>query len=99
MKRIHVNVLALTATAILLNACHMKSASTEVPGRPGSIGIIGDTADVTTPVKGGVALIGGGGNVDGAFQWMMDRSGGGDVVVLTASGNGSYTTTSILSAK
>jgi len=90
MKRIDINLFALTAMAILLNACHMKSEPTSIPGRPGSIGIIGDTADVTTPVKGGVALIGGGGNVDGAFQWMIDRSGGGDVVVLTASGNGSY---------
>lgn len=90
MKRIGINLFTLTATAILLNACHTKSVPTDIPGRPGSIGIIGDTADVTTPVKGGVALIGGGGNVDGAFQWMIDRSGGGDVVVLTASGNGGY---------
>jgi cyanophycinase-like exopeptidase len=74
-----------------LNACYMHSPKLPtVAGRPASIGVIGDTADVTTPVKGGVALIGGGGNVDGAFQWMMERSGGGDVVVLTASGNGGY---------
>ncbi|CAL1520143.1 hypothetical protein MMC2321_03899 [Chitinophaga sp. MM2321] len=58
--------------------------------RPASIGIIGDTADVETPVKGGVALIGGGGNVNGAFQWMLERSGGGDVVILTASNSAGY---------
>lgn len=81
----------LTATAICSTACTMRNPQLPtVPGRPASIGYIGDTADVTTPVKGGVALIGGGGNVNGAFQWMIDRSGGGDVVVLTASGNGGY---------
>lgn len=81
----------LTVTAICLNACNNNEhAAKEIPGRPASIGIVGDTADVTTPVKGGVALIGGGGNVDGAFQWMLERSGGGDVVVLTASNNSSY---------
>ncbi|KAA2240729.1 cyanophycinase [Chitinophaga agrisoli] len=60
------------------------------PSRPASIGIIGDTADVQTTTHGGVALIGGGGNVDGAFRWMIGRSGGGNVVVLTASGTSDY---------
>lgn len=46
--------------------------------------LTGDPADVTTKTKGGVALVGGGGNVDGAFKWMIDRSGGGDVVVIRA---------------
>lgn len=88
MKR---TITVLTAAAICFTACNMRNHELPtVPGRPASIGIIGDTADVTTPVKGGVALIGGGGNVNGAFQWMIDRSGGGDVVVLTASGNGDY---------
>ncbi|SEW55007.1 cyanophycinase [Chitinophaga arvensicola] len=90
MIRIGMNWFALTATAICMSACTMKSAPPAIPGRPASMGFIGDTADVTTPVKGGVVLIGGGGNVDGAFQWMIDRSGGGDVVVLTASGNSGY---------
>lgn len=81
----------ITVTAICFTACFQRAPKLPtIPGRPASIGIIGDTADVTTPVQGGVALIGGGGNVDGAFQWMISRSGGGDVVVLTASGNGSY---------
>ncbi|QJB40005.1 cyanophycinase [Chitinophaga oryzae] len=66
------------------------NASENISGRPASIGIVGDTADVVKPVTGGVALIGGGGNVDGAFKWMIARSGGGDVVVLTASNNGGY---------
>lgn len=61
-----------------------------IPGRPASIGIIGDTANVNTPVKAGMALIGGGRDVDTAFKWLIDRSGGGDVVIIRASGKDGY---------
>jgi len=60
------------------------------PGRPASIGIIGDTANVNTPVKAGLVMIGGGRDVDEAFKWMIDRSGGGDVVIIRASGKDGY---------
>ncbi|ASZ11225.1 cyanophycinase [Chitinophaga sp. MD30] len=52
--------------------------------RPASLGLLGDPADVKTPVKGGVALIGGGDQVDAIFKWLIARSGGGDVVVIRA---------------
>lgn len=55
-----------------------------------SMGIMGDVKNVETPTRSGVALIGGGGNVNSAFKWMIERSGGGDVVVITASGNNGY---------
>lgn len=58
--------------------------------RPGSIGYVGDTADVVTPVNGGLVLMGGGTDVDAAFEWMLQRSGGGDVVVIRASGTDAY---------
>ena len=61
--------------------------------RLASLGITGDTTDVTTPTRGGVALIGGGGDVEGAFKWMIDRSGGGNVVVIRASDNYLYNET------
>lgn len=60
--------------------------------RPGSIGIIGDTANVVKPVDGGMVLMGGGADVDAAFKWMIARSGGGDVVILRASGTDAYNT-------
>src|ERR1700744_2892174 len=63
------------------------------PNRIASIGFTGDTADVVVPTKGGVALIGGGGDVAGAFKWMIERSGGGNVVVLRASSNYLYNNT------
>jgi cyanophycinase len=55
-----------------------------------SMGILGDATDVETPTQGGVLLVGGGGPAPGAYEWMIARSGGGDVVVITASGNTSY---------
>ena len=44
--------------------------------RPGSIGILGDPADVQTTTKGGLVIMGGGADVDAAFQWMISRRGG-----------------------
>ncbi len=35
-------------------------------------------------------MVGGGKDVDAAFKWMMNRSGGGDVVVIRASGTDAY---------
>lgn len=64
-----------------------------------SLKLTGDPKDVITATKGGVALIGGGGNVDGAFKWMIDRSGGGDVVVIRASGDYLYNDDIIKSGK
>lgn len=58
--------------------------------RPGSIGITGDITDVQRPTRAGTVLIGGGGDVPGAFRWMIERSGGGNVVVIRASGNYLY---------
>ena len=58
--------------------------------RSASIGIVGDTADAQTTTKAGTVIMGGGTDVDAAFQWMMDRSGGGDVVVIRATGTNAY---------
>jgi cyanophycinase-like exopeptidase len=58
--------------------------------RPASLGIIGDTNDVKTNTKPGVVLMGGGKDVDAAFKWMIQKSGGGNVVVIRASGTNAY---------
>ncbi len=50
----------------------------------------GHEADVETAVKGGVVLMGGGKDVAEAFAWMMERSGGGDFLVLRAAGTPAY---------
>ncbi len=50
----------------------------------------GDTADVATPVFGGTVLMGGATENDNAMRWFLDRSGGGDILVLRASGADGY---------
>ncbi len=52
--------------------------------------ITGDSADVTTPTKGGIVLSGGAGEVDEAMRWFLQQSGGGDIVVIRASGEDGY---------
>lgn len=62
--------------------------------RPPSAGpaswIVGDTADVRPAVQPGLLLAGGSTDVDEAMRWLLRRSGGGDVVVLRASGADGY---------
>ena len=58
--------------------------------RPASIGIVGDSTDVQTTTKSGIVIMGGGTDVDAAFQWMINRSGGGDVVIIRATGTDAY---------
>jgi cyanophycinase len=60
------------------------------PKRPGSIGIVGDSSNVVKTVTGGMVLMGGGTDVDAAFKWMINKSGGGDVVILRATGTDAY---------
>lgn len=50
----------------------------------------GNPADAQTKTRPGAVLMGGGKDVDDAFRWMIDRSGGGDFLVLRASGKDGY---------
>src|SRR4051812_16660869 len=70
--------------------CQGALATDTTNHRPASLGIIGDTADVQAPTKAGVVMMGGGKDVDEAFKWMINCSGGGDVVVIRASGTSAY---------
>lgn len=61
-----------------------------VASTPGSLGVTGDTSDVQTTTTPGFVLMGGGTDVDAAITWMLQRSGGGDVVVIRAAGTNAY---------
>lgn len=50
----------------------------------------GDTADVVTLTTPGIVLMGGAGESDPAMVWMLERAGGGDILVLRASGEDGY---------
>lgn len=51
---------------------------------------IGDAADVVAPTTAGTVLMGGGPDVDEAFQWMCARSGNGDFLVIRTTGTDAY---------
>jgi cyanophycinase len=55
-----------------------------------NLGKVGSTTDVTPATTGGFVLMGGGTDVDAAIQWMIAKSGGGDVVVLRSTGTNAY---------
>lgn len=52
--------------------------------------VVGSQNDVVTTTTAGTALMGGGTDVDAAFQWMIGKSGGGDFVVIRATGTDAY---------
>jgi len=51
---------------------------------------VGSQTDVTTTTTAGTVLMGGGSDVDAAFQWMIGKSGGGDFVVIRTTGTDAY---------
>ena len=90
------NLLYIASGLLALAGCQTESpavapapvsAQTDATG---SLGISGDPADVTTTTAGGNVLMGGGPDVDAAIQWMIGKSGGGDFLVLRATGTNAY---------
>ena len=51
---------------------------------------VGNSNDVTTATTAGTVLMGGGTDVDAAFQWMCGRAGNGDFLVIRATGTDAY---------
>jgi cyanophycinase len=51
---------------------------------------VGNPNDVSTSTIAGTVLMGGGTDVDAAFQWMCQRSGNGDFLVIRATGTDAY---------
>jgi cyanophycinase len=52
--------------------------------------VLGNTTDVATKTRGGLQLEGGGTDQPDAFAWLVDHAGGGDIVVIRASGTDAY---------
>jgi cyanophycinase-like exopeptidase len=50
----------------------------------------GSPADVKPATKGGLQLEGGGTDIDDAFRWLISHAGGGDIVIIRASGADGY---------
>ncbi len=74
--------------AILLLACTF--AIPAFAAKQYSYFRVGNSNDVAPSTTPGTVLMGGGTDVDAAFQWMCQRSGNGDFLVIRATGTDAY---------
>jgi cyanophycinase-like exopeptidase len=51
---------------------------------------LGNPSDIETKAKFGIAMMGGGTDLDEAFRWLCNKGNGGDFLVLRASGDDDY---------
>src|SRR5699024_10645324 len=51
---------------------------------------VGNNVNIETDTEFGLVIMGGSTDVDTAIQWMIERSGGGEAVILRASGTDAY---------
>jgi len=72
---------------LFLSLCFVTSASA---AKSYSYFRVGSAADIAPGTTAGTVLMGGGTDVDAAFQWMCARSGGGDFLVIRATGTDAY---------
>jgi len=72
---------------LLLLSCVALPASA---GKKYSYFRVGNPNDVTPTTTAGTVLLGGGPDVDAAFQWMCQSSGNGDFLVIRATGTDAY---------
>jgi len=78
----------LLALVMILVACTPAWAAKNPPYTYFRVGNATDASVVTT--TSGTVLMGGGTDVDLAFQWMCERSVGGDFLVIRATGTDAY---------
>ena len=80
-----------TASALVIGLAVLVVAAQRADAAPGySYSVVGNPADVVTPTSGLLVLQGGGTDVDENFVRMGARAGGGDFVVIRASGTDAY---------
>ena len=51
---------------------------------------LGHTEDAATNTTAGIAMMGGGDDIDEAFRWLCEKGGGGDFLILRARGDNDY---------
>jgi cyanophycinase-like exopeptidase len=73
----------MTVCAASLSAASKTGFTSFIVGNPGD-------AQASQNLSPGLVLMGGGTDVDAAFQWMCQRAGGGDFVVIRTTGTDAY---------
>lgn len=87
--------MSLPRTRVGIPAIVLLAAATAVQARavqpaPYQYFRVGNPNNVHVSPRSGYALIGGGKDLDAAFQWLCERSRGGDFLILRASGTDAY---------
>lgn len=79
-------------SAVALFSAALLPAQWAHAGKPYQHYLVGDAADVVRarPATTSLVLMGGGPDVDQAFQWMIQRGGGGNFVVIRSRGTDAY---------
>ena len=77
---------------IALFTLALASSQAAFAGKPYQHFVVGDGSNVTLPrpAHPTLVLMGGGPDVDAAFKWMIQKSGGGNFVVIRATGTDAY---------
>jgi len=87
---------ALSFTCVILAAAAAAPSARQSPQTVHKVTptyesyLTGSPADVSPATRGGLQLEGGGTDIPEAFQWLIDHAGGGDIVVIRASGSDGY---------
>src|SRR5271157_617143 len=82
---------ALTAPAAWLVLLALAPLARSQPAHPYKYFRAGNPADAPAArTRPGYALMGGGSDLDPAFRFLCDRSGGGDFLILRARGDDDY---------
>ena len=84
MKRKYLSSIHYTITLFFILAINFTYSQTYTSW------ITGSTADVSTTTTAGSCLMGGGTDNDDAIKWMIQKSGGGDFVVIRSAGTQGY---------
>lgn len=71
-------------------ATPQKTTTPQAPVSSVQAWVVGDTADVQTATTAGILLAGGSTDVDEAMRWFLNKTGGGDIVILRSSGSDGY---------
>jgi cyanophycinase len=87
--------LLAVSMVLTVSSCQSQEDSNipSTPTQPSafySIGISGSKDDVQSTTEQGIVLMGGGTDVDAAMKWMIEKSGGGDFLIIRASGSTGY---------
>jgi cyanophycinase len=88
IPRLFVRVITLLVLITTLSGAAFAAAKGDKTGY--EYYVVGNAGDVATATTAGLLLMGGGPDVDEAFQWLGRKSGGGDFVVIRASGTDAY---------